>query len=239
MDTIIIQVAKPQCFVCNQEEGPFMDPMPCSCRGTIALHAACYEQLKEFYSSCSTCHTDYPREYRDGLIISRGIDGTYRYEGTVDEDDNWHGIYKEWDSHNKLTREYNFVHGDKHGICIKYNPNGTIIKKYNYKSGKKHGSCISFYDSGNIMNQYNFLEGKENGLCSRYFHNGVLAEESTYINGECEGITRTYMSDGRLHVCSSFKAGKLDGYVFSYNYEGRIISRELFRNDLIIECVRY
>ena len=47
------------------------------------------------------------------------------------------------------------------------------------------------------------------------------------------------MSDGRLHVCSSFKAGKLDGYVFSYNYEGRIISRELFRNDLIIECVRY
>ena len=239
---------KPQCFVCSQEDGPFMDPMPCACRGSIALHPECFEELRQFYSACSTCHTEYPPEIRDGLRVKRGIYGGYRFEGTIQDDNNddddddydcWHGTFREWDEQNKLVKEYNYDNGNKHGICIQYNTNGIIIKKYNYHYGNKNGLCTRYYDSGQIMNEYTFRHGKEHGTSRRYFQNGQLAEETTYIYDVCEGISRTYISDGSLHVCSSFKDGHLDGFMFTFNREGRIISRELYKEDRIIETIRY
>ena len=216
-----------------------MDPAPCACRGTIAIHPTCFEELRKFYSHCTTCHAQFPPEMRDGLRVKRYVAYGLRHEGTVDEDDCWHGKVRTWDQEDKLVNEYNYHHGDKDGISFKYNSNGIIIKKYNYMYGLKDGLCINYYDSGNIMCEAEFSEGKEHGTSRRYFENGRLAEETTYIDDVCEGISRIYSFDGLLHVCSSFKGGKLDGYLFSFNHEGKIMSRELYKEDRVIETIRY
>lgn len=232
---------KPQCFVCSQEEGPFMDVMPCTCRGSVALHQECYNELKKYHSACSVCHTDYPAEYRDGLRIERGFaeGSTHRYEVTVDDDGLFQGIYKEWNSNGKLIKEYRY-HGDsKDGICKSYYPNGNVRKQYNYINGNKDGLCIVYFEDGQIMEEINYSDGYHHGIYLRYHANGKLAEECAYIDDVCEGIARTYLTNGQLHVCSSFKNGKLDGYMYTFDRDMKINCRELYKDDRVIETLRY
>jgi antitoxin component YwqK of YwqJK toxin-antitoxin module len=232
---------RPQCFVCSQEEGPFMDAMPCACRGSISLHQECYNELKKYHSSCSVCHTEYPSEYRDGLRVERGFaeGSTHRYEVTVDDDGLFHGTYKEWNSNGKLIKEYQYDRDNKDGICKSFYPSGSLRKKYNYMNGNKDGLCIVYFEDGQIMEEINYSDGSEHGVYRRYFQNGKLAEECTYIEDVCQGIARTYLSNGQLHVCSSLKDGMLDGYMYTFDRDMKINCRELYREDRIIETIRY
>ncbi len=238
---ISIDITEVQCYICSGEEGPFMDPMPCACRGSIALHQSCFNELKQYHSNCGICHTEYPAEFQDGLRIERGfVEGsTDRYEVTIDLDGLFHGIYKEWDSNGKLIRKYQYHRDSKDGLCISYYPNGNIKKKYTYMNGNKDELCTMYYESGNIMEERHYSDGEMNGVYRRYFSNRQLAEECTYVNNVSEGIARTYLSNGQLHVCSSFKNGKLDGYMFTFDHNMKINCRELYRDDHIIETIRY
>ncbi len=232
---------EPQCFVCSQEEGPFMDVMPCACRGSIALHQECYNELKKYHSSCSVCHTEYPSEYRDGLRIERGFanGATHHYEVTLDDDGQFHGTYREWNSQNKLIKQYQYHRDSKDGICKSFYPSGSLRKKYSYENGEKDGLCIIYFENGQIMLEINYSDGAEHGLYKRYHANGKLAEECTYVDNVCQGIARTYLTNGQLHVCSSFKDGKLDGYMFTFDHNMKINCRELYVEDRIVEVIRY
>lgn len=245
MDTIIevegSEKIIPQCFVCSQEEGPFMDPMPCICRGSTALHQTCYDQLKLFFTTCSICHTDYPAELRDGLPIQRGfVEGTtYRYEATFDENDDYHGLYKEWHTNGTLIKECIWENGYKNGSYKTWYPSGTLQKECTYKNGNKDGIYKYYYASGRIKEESNYFDGDQHGSSKLYFENGKLAEECFYMYDVCEGISRTYNENGNLHVCCSFKNGKLDGYMYTFNNDMKIISREFYVSDMIVEVIRY
>ncbi len=239
--SVSIDITEPQCYICSGEEGPFMDPMPCICRGSIALHQECYNELKKYHSTCGICHTEYQHEYRDGLRLERGfVEGsTDRYEVTVDLDNLYHGTYREWNSDGKLIKEYKYDRDSKDGLCISYYPNGNVKKRYTYLNGNKDETCTMYYESGKIMEERYYADGEMNGVYRLYYENGQIKEESTYINNVCEGIARTYLSNGQLHVCSSFKHGRLDGYMFTLDHTMKINCRELYKNDHIVETIRY
>ncbi len=232
---------KVHCFICSDEEGPFMNPMPCICRGSIALHQRCYEEMRQHHSTCTICHVEYPAEYRDGLRLERGFanGSTNRYEVTVDLDGLFQGTYREWNSHGNLIKEYKYHRDNKDGICKSFYPSGSIRKKYNYMNGEKDETCFVYFENGQIMEEINYSDGYHNGIYHRYYETGILAEECTYIDNVCEGIARTYLRDGSLHVCSSFKNGKLDGYMFTFDRDMKINCRELYRDDRNIETIRY
>ncbi len=229
------------CFICSDEEGPFMNPMPCICRGSIALHQSCYEEMRQHHSTCTVCHTDYPAEYRDGLRVERGFaeGSTNRYEVTVNSFSLFDGTYREWTSQGTLIKEYKYQDGYKQGICKSFEPSGSLRKKYKYVNGEKDGLCIVYHDNGNIMEEINYSDGVEHGIYKRYHDNGVLAEECTYVDDVCEGVARTYLRNGQLHVCSSFKNGKLDGYMYTFDHDMKINCRELYRDDRVVETIRY
>jgi antitoxin component YwqK of YwqJK toxin-antitoxin module len=234
------QEQEPSCSICLSEEGPFMDPMPCACRGSIAIHAACFEQLRRHQTTCGSCHTDFPPEMRDGLCVERGlVEGTtFRYEATVDANDEYHGLYVSRFNNGNIFESINYNHGEIHGDYIIYYENGNRDEYEIYENGLSLRK-IKYFENGNVFEDTPYKNDKMHGLYKRYHPNGVLAEECYYEADVAQGIARTYLANGYLHVCSTFKDGKLHGYVYTFNSERKIVSRELFENDLIVECIRY
>ncbi len=229
------------CYICSEEAGPFMDPIPCDCKGSIHIHENCYKELLFRHTQCTICHKDFPKEYRNGLAIKRGFaEGTTnRYESTVNDDGEFHGTYTEFSDNGKIKEEIEYCHGVMHGQRKRYYNTGELYDIITYEMGIMHGPYKSCWQNGNKMEETEYSNGKMNGLKIMYHSNGNISEEGIYINGECHGIVRVYNYDGSLHVCSSFKYGKLDGYLFSFNKEMKIVSREKYENDINVETIRY
>ncbi len=220
-----------------------MDPMPCACRGSIGIHNQCFDNLRRLrrhQPNCSVCGTDFPPEIRDGLRVERGLveETSYHYDVTLDENNEYHGTYTSWYHNGNILESIQYSHGELDGRYITYYENGKINEDELYVNGE----CIHkklYYTNGNLFEEEACADGKRNGHYKRYYNNGKIAEEAFYVNNICQGIVRTYKINGALHVCSSFKDGVLHGYVYTFDDDMKIISRELFENDLIIECIRY
>ena len=124
------------------------------------------------------------------------------------------------------------------GRYITYYENGRIEDDELYVNG----ACIHkklYYENGSLFEDEECADNKRNGSYKRYHSNGKLAEEAYYVNDICQGIVRTYKTNGTLHVCSSFKDGNLHGYCYTFDEAMKVISRELFENDRLIECIQY
>lgn len=234
------QELQPTCSICLSEEGPFMDPMPCACRGSIAIHPSCFEQLRLHQTTCPTCATEFDPEIRDGLRVKRGLleETAYRYEVTIDANDEYHGKYTSWYNNGNVYESIEYSHGTIHGEYINYYENGNREEYELYENGLSNRT-ITYYENGQMSEDIPRTNDKMHGLYKSYHFNGALAEECYYEEDVAQGIARTYLTNGDLHVSSAFKDGKLHGFVYTFNREHKIVSRELFDNDRLIECIYY
>jgi antitoxin component YwqK of YwqJK toxin-antitoxin module len=83
------------------------------------------------------------------------------------------------------------------------------------------------------INQYTH-DGKKTGIWETYYRNGQLNYRGSFKDGEQDGIWEYYYK-GQLLYKGSFNNGKKDGIWEKYWDNGQLMSKQLYKDDELIE----
>lgn len=100
-----------------------------------------------------------------------------------------HGMYKCYDSEERLVEEGMYVYGRKEGIWKVWDDNGELIKTSSWKNGLQNGlSYQYFYDKGWIKENYknNRLHGRRvhqtvDSIHYQFYRSGELIKQKTQV----------------------------------------------------------
>jgi antitoxin component YwqK of YwqJK toxin-antitoxin module len=101
---------------------------------------------------------------------------------------NYTGIYKEYDSENKLVSATSIKDGLLNDSTIIYYPSGTKKEVRAYRDGKKHGIWTTWNEAGLKTAEASFKNGKKDGFWYVWDDQGVKRYEMYYENGEKKGV---------------------------------------------------
>jgi antitoxin component YwqK of YwqJK toxin-antitoxin module len=175
------------CYICYEpesEKNPFMNPDFCKCKGSIKIHNACFNPLKNKEKVCSICTSKY--------IFSDGPWKWYYQNGVIAEE----GIAKN-----------NFYYG----LWKFYYPDGTLKAEKNYNEDVVlDGPYKEYYNNGTVKVEMFFLNGDKEGVCKFYYENGNPQTEEFFKNGKLEGLIKFYHECGLLHIEEFYENGVLN-----------------------------
>jgi len=165
------------CYIClasGSEEDPFIDPLPCSCKGSIKLHNSCQQELMRTTTKCGICKQIWPlvadirRTYYPGGILES--EGTYI-------NNKLNGSYKKYYLNAQLWEEYNCDNGILDGSKKEYYSNGQLMYERIYLYGIQQGQERVYFEDGRLKAVFNWIGGKwENNLYKRYRYNDETGE---------------------------------------------------------------
>jgi antitoxin component YwqK of YwqJK toxin-antitoxin module len=217
------------CCICYDEAGEqgFMEPNPCKCTGTIKIHLACYEQVRDEFGKCGICKTLFPKEitilYQDGYIMEKfwAVNNQgYRYK---------HGEYKLF-KNGVLRTHTNYSMNRIHGQSIIYNESGYIHSITQYVNDSKHGLEQEFYPNGNIKLEVEYINDIQHGRYTKYFANKVVNFITHYVHGIRHGPFISHYPNGHVDIISTYNHGKLHGeFIKHYSY-GSVQKKIMYNN---------
>jgi antitoxin component YwqK of YwqJK toxin-antitoxin module len=197
-----------KCYICHGPETysmPFMDPNPCSCKGSMKIHNCCLFPIIDRNDECSICKSSYV--LIDGPNKWFYDNGAIRMEGTIKN------------NMDQGTRNYFYKDGSKRAeeFCI---------------DSKKNGHC-KYYKEGGILSSDEFYElGKRIGHSKFYFPDGRIWAEEFHVNGLKEGLSKFRYSNGNLQCEENFKNGKREGLSTFYHECGLVHCEIYYENDV-------
>jgi antitoxin component YwqK of YwqJK toxin-antitoxin module len=156
-----------QCYICYEEGSDTkplaLDPPPCDCKGSIAIHKACLQEvLVKNVFVCSACNKHYSEKYFPGY----------------DKD----AIY-EIDNDGYKLKYYVNDRFEKHGLYQKICKSGNLYIQANYENGKLHGLYEEFYSGNEIRTRIQYFHGKTHGPVKRYIFGKLFMVERIICDG--------------------------------------------------------
>ena len=167
------------CYICheNETDSIFLRPSHCKCKGSNAIHVACFEKMCESgIENCPICRCRWthlpppPEKIRYSEIRRDG----YRYyiECQKNAAGQLEGHYREYVERSEgfvqLKMEAEYKNGRLDGWCKVYDKfTGKLKRRITYDGGVKDGVGI-YYRNGAIH-------------CHRKFYNGLLHGNSLYF----------------------------------------------------------
>jgi hypothetical protein len=179
------------CYICHDTE--VVDnlyanyPLPCECKGSIAIHKSCLKEVTQTTRICSICKNKYKKEYlpsRNGLELIIEKSETSITEYTIDENNIIHGEYTVKTPENILICKSTYDHGILNGEYKCWYLNGQVQSQCICINNKIEGIFKSWHENG-ILSEYSvYNDGIRNGIIQRWDKAGKIIYESIYANGE-------------------------------------------------------
>jgi antitoxin component YwqK of YwqJK toxin-antitoxin module len=166
---------------------------------------------------------------KDSIYFSNGkpvastrsfyANGKLKLEGAYDENGAKDGVWKNYDSLNKLTSQTLFVSGSDVGPTTSFDSNGRMvnrIRRYSaaflaeeehFKDGVLHGSFKKYSLNGNLLIAGEYNDGKKHGSWTEYYVNGNKFKELV-----CEKVG-----------CKTMNAWDENGYQTLTNGKGKVV----------------
>ena len=105
--------------------------------------------------------------------------------------------------------EFEVKDGVRNGFYLQYFKNGIIEKRLTFVEGRAHGQGIEYFENGSVSIIQNHKDGLKEGLATSFYENGKQHSISHYQNGKREGVYQSYFDDGRLKIELLFKDDKI------------------------------
>jgi len=156
-----------QCYICcdvASDEAPFMDPNPCTCRGSIKMHWSCFAEYRRQSGRCGACKTAFSMQVNATGSLILIEEDTHTYINTK----------------GKIIGFGPVKSGLKNGHWkIFHQTTGTLKEEGQFINGKTHGTWTAYYESGLMKSETKYAHGAKNGLFKSYHENGVLESQGT------------------------------------------------------------
>jgi len=101
-----------------------------------------------------------------------------------------------------------FVDGLRNGLYLEFNSQGKISKQARYRNDQLHGLAIDYNRNTRKEKEANYTNGQLDGLYIEYNQSGKMTKEVEYKNGKQDGFMRCYNQDGVKTVEYIFKNGE-------------------------------
>lgn len=218
------------CYICYgtpEENGGFVDPHPCKCKGSIRVHQECFTSLLATTKSCLACKTTFKKikKYKNGLELvqrmwSRGPG--IKEEFTV-KDGKKHGEYIAYHFTTQIIKKTaTYVEGKLHGPMCEYDAAGLQLRITDYVDNIIQGYITTYYPSGQIDTVTTYFNGKKHGFSSKYYANGVYAKSTQYHNGVEFGLWEFFYPSGTKSMEYRYNdEGKIDGMYCQWYANGK------------------
>lgn len=174
------------------------------------------------------------------------------------KDDKPIGIFKYYDTEERLMTVSNFAADSKSCRSMHYTPTGkkeaegkyvnteagkwvkdSIWRFYNggeiliteetYSKGVLEGVSKNYYpESGKVLRERTYKAGKLNGPGIEYFMDGSKKSEATYVNDKMEGKAVFYNASGGISVLGLYKNDFKEGVWIYYNSNGTEKMRQTY-----------
>ena len=183
--------------------------------------------INEFYSINKI---KYYGEYLNGKKWN-GI-GFDKFNNIIYELKDGKGFVKEYDEHNILLFEGNFLNGERNGKGKEYNTDGKLIFEGEYLNGKKWNKVEehSLFNLNLIFLDKKHLRGKEygqikegKGYLKECNDEDILIFEGEILNDERNGEGKEYNNKGILIFEGEYLNDKRNGKGKEYNDDGKLV----------------
>ncbi len=233
-----------QCYICYEEGSDTkplaIDPPPCDCKGSIAIHKACLQEIlgEKLITTCSVCGKKYNPiyipEFETGVIREVTTEG-HKLKYHLNERFEKHGLYQEWYSSGQLYLQINYKNGKIHGLYEAWHPGGQLYQKMNYENGKLHGPYEEWHRNGELHICHEYVHGKIHTPL-KYYRYGKIYMVGRYI---CDGTIDkgVYMekyneNNGTLVYCTEYYNGQKNGIYEAWDKHGNLESYSgYYQND--------
>jgi len=161
-----------QCYICYEEGSDTkplaIDPRPCDCKGSIAIHKACFQDVieKNMRTNCAACGKYYNPVYCIG------------YEKGVVYDTGNHGMRRKYHVNERF---------EKHGLYQEFWPGGQIYRQIDYENGKIHGLSRAWHNDGQLWLCQKYIHGKTHTPLKYYMNGKIYKVERFICDGTKEG----------------------------------------------------
>lgn len=186
--------------------------------------------------------------YKDGKVYSRfwyygvkknGRHVIYSKKGQVLhvniwENDQPHGLQKEFNEKEKLIKEERYLHGIKSGIFTKRTKKGLLTYKCYYSEGKINGLATEYWKNGTPHFETTYKDDQKSGLAKEYNESGILIITREYKNDMKNGPETYFFSNGNPFVVVPYTDDQKHGKEKWYNKAGRTLTKNKWKKGVCI-----
>lgn len=122
----------------------------------------------------------------------------------------FHGIYRQWNEKGQLLSESNYYQGKQHGISRMWYSNGQLKFKTSYIYNKPHGIFHGWYFNGQLLYEHNYYQGRQHGIFRWWYSDGKPRSESNYLQGQKHGIFRKWNLNGQIFEQNYFHGNEIE-----------------------------
>jgi hypothetical protein len=196
------------CYICYDPAGtdkPFCKEPPCSCTGSLKIHASCLVTLRSHGCADAATHCGICKQK-----FAEGTPGQYRQlaEGVVEE------IKENYHRHRYHLNKEGQIHGK---MCVYY-PSGRLQASFDYLYGEMNGYIKTYYDTAaNTLRQVvRSIAGLYEDVLTMYYENGGILREIPYKGGERHGTSVEYSPNGQIVRTSDYAHDVNHGYFLQF-----------------------
>ncbi len=157
-----------------------------------------------------------------------------------------------WNTEGKMIHKAYRKNDLYEGEYISFFENGVISEKGIYKEGYRIGKWFFYFPNGNLYLEIEYNQqmvdsnlftlnssiGNEMGTYIRYYPDGRIEEEGFYFAGKLHLKRIRYYSDGSINFIGYYNLGKKENR-WKFYYKKKLIREEIYKNDQLIEMIRY
>ncbi len=211
------------CYICygnSDNESPWADN-PCDCRGTMRVHTACLEILRQRNNTCKVCGSQY---YAKPYTAEQPENGYITKKTFVAG--KLHGPWTAYFSDGTVYQERVYNNGQIHGPYKEYWWNGQLRYDITYKNGFQEGLIRAFHKSGSRDFESHVSKSRRHGQTQYFFEDsGALRIDCHYENGQSVGTSMFYYADGGLKMTINYdRVKRIETWTY-YDGYGTITNR--------------
>ena len=137
------------------------------------------------------------------------------------EQDQLHGIFKEYFEGGGLKRECSYNHGVLRGLekCY-YEENGNLKSEVEFEENVKHGQCRRYTITGQLIGESNWDRGQKHGAHIEWFtdtNRGRMRAIEHHNHGQRHGVFMRWSYRGDLLMYGVYRNGEKDGRFIAWN----------------------
>lgn len=150
------------------------------------------------------------------------------------EDDQPHGLQKEYNEKEKLIKEERYLHGVKSGIYTKRTPKGLLTYKCYYSEGRRDGLATEYWKNGKPHFETPYKDDQKNGLEKEYNESGMLIITREYKHDKKNGLETYFFSNGNPFVEVPYVDDLKHGKEKWYNKAGRTLTKNKWKKGVCV-----
>jgi TonB family protein len=118
------------------------------------------------------------------------------------------GLYKELYSNGDIKTIGQYKANSKSGVWKTYDTHNKLTNVSNYQNGKLNGKSITNYENGRVESGI-YVNDKKDSVWSYFDKLDQLSNTVLYAMGIREGVSKIYYSNGKIKEINNYKSGKL------------------------------